>query len=622
MKKRDYQKKTSESLVDEIFELFTYVDGRLRRQLALLLVLMLLSSFSEMISLGAIVPFLGALSEPDKLLASPRWQSLLATLQISSSSHLVTVLAIGFIVAVLVASGLRLLTLNVQIYLSANIGSDISCQIFQKTIHQPYQFHARHNSSDLMQTLVDDTNRLTIRILTPLLTAITDSILALGLIWALVLIDARIAMLAAVTLGGAYLIIYRFRQRLLKQNSKVVSHAGQNKIKAVQEGIGGIRDILIAQTTSFFQNSYQHAEANFKYAQAKNTVISKSPKFVIEAIAMSAIALLALSLGQDGDFSQAVPVLGALALGAKRLLPALQSVFMSIAQIQGSRSSLVRVLAALRRPVDPLLSLPGHSSPLAIQEELRLKDVWFRYKPEDDYVLQGLSFTIKAGDKIAFVGPTASGKTTIIHLLLRFYEPNKGRILVDGKPLANFSKQAIRSRIGLVSQKPFLFSTTIRENIAYTDLSVEEERVLQAVEDAQFHNLHHVLRDGLATMVGEKGVTLSGGQKQRASLARTILSDPDVLILDDVTSAVDTETEAKIFEALEDRIHRKTTIIISHRITSIQPADKIFVLDEGKVALQGSHEELILQEGYYRQIHQLQTALEDDIEQEILSGNQ
>ena len=254
-----------------------------------------------------------------------------------------------------------------------------------------------------------------------------------------------------------------------------------------------------------------------------------------------------------------------------------------------------------------------------VRGDIEFRNVSFKYKKEDDtYALRNVSFKIRAGEKIAFMGATGSGKSTVIALLARFYEPDEGEILLDGQPLHFYEKQYLRSRLGIVHQKPFLFSTTIKKNIAYTRPQAQEGLVLDAAKAADVETFIDKMTKGYDTLVGEKGVTLSGGQKQRVALARTLMSDPDILVLDDATSAVDTETEYDIQQALREKMRGKTSIIIAHRLTAVQEADRIIVFDTGSIAQMGTHDELLIQKGFYKKIYDIQVAVEDEIRKTIL----
>ena len=237
-------------------------------------------------------------------------------------------------------------------------------------------------------------------------------------------------------------------------------------------------------------------------------------------------------------------------------------------------------------------------------------------------VLQDISFHCKPGQSMALLGSTGSGKTTLVNLLPRFYEYTAGRILLDGVELNRYSRRYLRRQIGIVEQEPFLFSRTIRENITYgVGRDVPQEEIEAAARAAAIHDVIMSFPNGYDTLVGEKGVTLSGGQKQRVAIARTLLKNPRILILDDSTSSVDTETEAEIREALEVLMKNRTTFIIAHRIQSIMNADLILVLDKGQIVQHGRHEELVGQDGIYRQIYDIQTRIEADLEKEIANAS-
>ena len=260
-----------------------------------------------------------------------------------------------------------------------------------------------------------------------------------------------------------------------------------------------------------------------------------------------------------------------------------------------------------------------------LKGSIEFENVCFKYvKDEKNHVLDNISFKIKEGEKIALLGSTGSGKSTIISLLMRFYEPDSGAIKIDGKNINEYSRSYMRSRFGVVLQKPFLFSTTIKDNIAYVKPDTGMEEVIHSAKAANIHDIiEEAFPDSYDTVVGEKGVTLSGGQKQRVTIARTLLKKPDIFVLDDSTSSVDSETEFEIQKALRSILRGKTTFVIAHRITSIQDCDRIIVLDKGKIIESGTHYELIMNNGFYKKIYDIQVKIKDEIkqdEQDYLKG--
>jgi ATP-binding cassette subfamily B protein len=249
--------------------------------------------------------------------------------------------------------------------------------------------------------------------------------------------------------------------------------------------------------------------------------------------------------------------------------------------------------------------------------EIVFRALEFSYD-SDQPVLERITFQCKPGQTIALLGSTGSGKTSLVNLLPRFYEYTGGQLLLDGVDLKEYPRQFLRQHMGIVEQEPFLFSRTIRENISYgVGREVSDDEVEAAARAAAIHDVILAFPNGYATLVGEKGVTLSGGQKQRVAIARTLLKNPRILILDDATSSVDTETEAEIRAALERLMQGRTTFVIAHRVQSVMNADLILVLDQGRIVQRGTHEQLVAQPGIYRKIYEMQTRIEDELEREL-----
>lgn len=242
-----------------------------------------------------------------------------------------------------------------------------------------------------------------------------------------------------------------------------------------------------------------------------------------------------------------------------------------------------------------------------VKGDIRFEEVSFGYD-ETQRILDRINLTIKAGETIAFVGPSGAGKTTICSLLPRFYDVDSGRITIDGRDIRQFTLQSLRKHIGIVQQDVFLFSGSIRENIAYGNLKASEEEIWAAARRASLEELIQKLPEGMDTVIGERGVKLSGGQKQRLSIARMFLKNPPILILDEATSALDTETEAAIQQSLAELSVGRTTLVIAHRLSTIRSADRIIVVNENGIAEQGKHQELIAAGGIYSRLHLAQSS--------------
>jgi len=297
----------------------------------------------------------------------------------------------------------------------------------------------------------------------------------------------------------------------------------------------------------------------------------------------------------------------------------MQELGRTITELSKSHVSFKRIREILDEEQEDLIS--GNSSDdIHLRGELDFKAVGFHYIAGQP-VLQDVSFQCSRGQKIALLGTTGSGKTTLVNLLPRFYDYTSGEILLDGRPLKKYSRHMLRRQIGIVEQEPFLFSMTIRDNLIYSvDRDVSQDDVEQAARAASVHDSIMSFPKGYDTMVGEKGVSLSGGQKQRIAIARTLLKDPRILILDDSTSAVDADTETRIKKAMEELMENRTTFIIAHRIQTLKQADCILVLDKGKIVQKGIHEELIDTEGFYKEVFLMQTRMEEELQEELMDA--
>ncbi|MEM8638644.1 MAG: ABC transporter ATP-binding protein [Cyanobacteria bacterium P01_G01_bin.54] len=563
---------------------------------------MLLAAFSEVMSLGAVLPFLSVLNNAENLLKNAHLQPFILAFKITSAAELVTWITIAFVLITIATNSLRILTLYTQTHLSARIASDLSRSVYQRILLQPYSFYSRHNSSDLITVLVSDSS-IAGNVLGSFLFMVANSFVIVALILGLFAINATVALTTTVVLSTVYLLLFSWRRQKLASNSQLITQHNQLLLRAIQESLGGIREVILSGHQNFFQSTFAHSDYAIRQAYASNQITYSSPRYGIEVVAIISIALLALTLGRDGDFSQAVPVLGSLALGANRLLPALQQSFAALATMQGSRYSLQRVLTTLQQSFDPLQAWVAPQA-LVLQRELRFEQVWFRYSLDDDWVLRDLNLIVRAKSTVGFVGTTGSGKSTTADLILGLLQPEKGQIFADDFPLVGERLRAWQASIAHVPQTIFLSDATIAENIAFglPQNLIDPQRVAKAARLAQLSEFIETLPEGYKTVVGERGIRLSGGQRQRVGIARALYRDVQVLVFDEATSALDNATEKEVMAAIDGLSKELTIILIAHRLTTIEKCEIIFEFAWGQVVGSGTYKDLIKTSSSFRKM--------------------
>jgi len=567
-----------------------HLSRRRRIQLGLLLLVMLASGVAELVSLGAVLPFLAVLSDPQRLWQQPLVQALAARVGFSQASDLLLPATLAFAAAAVLAALIRLANLWLNGRLAAEVGSDLSCEAYRRTLYQPYGVHVQRNSAAVITGTTTQIAR-TVVALTSLLQLITAAVVAAGLLTGLLLIDWAVALGAAALFGSVYGLLAITAQQELRRNSQRITAAAKQQIKALQEGLGAIRDVLLDGNQATYVAIYRQADRPQRQLQAKNQFLGAFPRYAVEALGMVAIALLGgLLVQQQGSGGAVIPLLGALALGAQRLLPALQLVYSGWSSLKGYDADLAGVLVMLNQPLPPLVQVPA---PLPLREGIRLAAVHFRYGPEQPEVLQGLDLEIRRGERIGLIGSTGSGKSSTVDLLMGLLAPTAGRVLVDGMDLHDPAHPARlaawRAAIAHVPQTIYLADSSIVENIAFgvPREQIDLARVQQAAAQAQIASFIEASPEGYGSFVGERGIRLSGGQRQRIGMARALYKRARVLVLDEATSALDTATEQALMEAVNTLSEEITVVMIAHRLSTVQRCDRIIRLEHGAVVDHG-----------------------------------
>ncbi|MDP3086755.1 MAG: ABC transporter ATP-binding protein [Methylotenera sp.] len=586
---------STQPITQLLSRLWQHINSRRRWQFGLLLILMILASFAEILSIGAVLPFLAVLTGPSRIFVHPAAQSFIKAFEISTADQLLLPLTVIFGIAALMAGAMRLLLLWASTRLSFATGADISNSIYRRTLYQPYAVHIARNSSEVINGISGKANGIIYGTIMPTLTLISALFMLAAILIALLAIDPIIALSAFVGFGAIYgFIIVITRTRKIR-NSQHIARESTQVIKSLQEGLGGIRDVLIDGTQEVYCQIYRSADLRLRQSQGDNQFISQGPRYGMEALGMLLIAALAYFLAQQSDgVANAIPVLGALALGAQRLLPVMQQAYAAWSSIQGSQASLQDSLDLLDQPL-PNYAEQAVSQALNFRDDISLKQVSFRYSPQMPWVLKNLDIRIVKGSRVGFIGATGSGKSTLLDIMMGLLPPTEGSLNVDEQFITVTNNRAWQAHIAHVPQVIFLADTSIEENIAFgvPKDSIDHERVHQAACKAQINDIIESWPEKYQTFVGERGIRLSGGQRQRIGIARALYKQADVIIFDEATSALDNETEQAVMQAIENLSDELTILIIAHRLTTLKNCNQIVELGDGCILRHGSYHDII-----------------------------
>lgn len=562
--------------------------ARRQRQFVLLCALMVASGLAEAISLGAVVPFLAALAAPESLLSHRLLGDMLRRMGIAGTSELRLAMTAIFMATAILAGGLRLAVLRCVSGFALGAAAELGAQIFRRSLFQPYLDHVGRNTSEVISSVTHKIDTLAYGVLQAGLTFLASCALIAAVVPALLAIQPTVALASMAFFGAAYLLIARFNRRHAGMNGAVIEHEYARIVKVVQEGLGGIRDILLDGTQETYSRIHESAERRMRAAIARNLFLAQSPRFLMESIGLVLIAAIAYGSALAGELAAMLPVLGALALAAQRLLPALQQGYASWLGLMSSRAALDDVLLHLSRELPDSAQDPAPHR-LSFHESIALTDVRFRY-PGGPVALDGITLHIAKGMKIGIVGRSGSGKSTLTDVLMGLLPPTQGRLAIDGIPLGDDrSMRAWQLNVAHVPQSIFLADASISENIAFGSEAgdIDLERVREAARKAQIHDFIESLPRGYDTSVGENGVRLSGGQRQRLGIARALYKRAPVIVFDEATAALDAQTEASLLNAIHSMGNDQTIVLVTHRLSALRHCDMVVRLEAGRIASLG-----------------------------------
>lgn len=574
---------------------YELLDSKERRTVLFLFGAMLVGSVLEVAGIGLIPVFITVISRPDEVMSLPVAAQFVEFVGIESSSQLVIVLSAMLILFFILKNSYLILLSFARSRFVFNQRTRFVERMFDMYIHAPYTTILNSNIVKFQRNINSETYNVINGALLPLLIMAMESLVVVLVIGMLAVSEPAITVSVLFFLGGTgFIILFKIRKSLGNYGRLQQLHRAES-LKHIKEGLYGIKESRVLGRTPYFLSRLVHSASEFARAAQYKQVASEAPQRILETAAILGMMLLAVAImlqGQEVDIL--VSTLALFAVAAVRLIPAFNRITSAATGVRFATPS-VELLYSEVKSFERLKERPSmNSSRLPFKEVLRFEDIYYRYPETKSDILKGISFAIKQGETVAFVGTSGAGKSTLVNVLLGLLAPYRGRIVVDGKSVLE-DVASWRRNVGYVAQRAFILDDTVRRNVAFgiPDHEVDDAQVWSALEAAQLSEFVKAHPDGLDAALGDEGGRLSGGQRQRIAIARALYHDPDVLVLDEATAALDNETERAFVEAIEEMQGTRTIIMIAHRLSTVRHSDHLFVMEDGEIVAQGDYDSLV-----------------------------
>lgn len=577
------------------------LDRRERRQALLVFMFSIVVAGAEVVGVASILPFMSAVSDPSTIETNGLLRFLrgLVPDDLTETGFLI-ILGCGVLFLLIGSLVVRAVGIWIQVRFSMLRSHSIGYRLMRAYLYQPYSWYLNQHTSKMATNVLSEAGQVVTGALFPAMQVVTKGLVVLALLVLLIVADPVLAFISMFVIGTAYVGIYIISRNRLAELGKRRRLANQRRYRTAQETFGGIKDIFIIGREGSMLERFRLASEQVALYSASAKVTQEVPPLAMQGLIFAGmISIVLYLLTAFGNLQDALPVLSLYALAGYRLMPEMQAVYRHVAEIRVAEP----VLAAI---YDDLVELEGTARATHTAKEMRwgrraqpqieLHNISFSYPGADQPALSKVSIKIPAFSTIGIVGPTGSGKTTLVDVILGLMSPKSGTLAVDGRPVKKENVREWQDMIGYVPQQIFLTDHTVAGNIAFgiDESQIDHEAVIKAAKIANLHEfIMTELPDGYQTRIGEKGVRLSGGQRQRIGIARALYYDPAVLILDEATSALDNLTEKAVMEAVNNLSMKKTIILIAHRLTTVQACDQILLMESGQVTAVGSYSELV-----------------------------
>lgn len=593
-----------------IKQLFSLLTTQQRKKFIWMQLLVILAAFGEIIGIASIIPFMTLVGDTN-ILNEPNYLSnLYANSGFNTELEFVFVVGVFVLIVLVLSSCISIFTIWRLSMFAAQIGTEIGDRLYNFYLKQNWLFHSSINSSELTNKVVNETTRITNGILMPLVTMNARIALAFFMLTGLFIYDPLVATTGVFVFGIAYVFLFIFVRSRLLFNGKKISEIYGTRYLLLNEGFGGIKDILLYGRASSFVNRFNNSGMKLAYSLGNNQALTLTPRYFIELIAFAIIIILTLYLilNHQGDLGIVIPLLSVYAVAAIKILPAFQQIYLSVANIKASMPAFEAIEEDLSKSMLlDIKTLEFDEKYLQPKEKISIENISFTYPKKFEPVLNNANVSIPINSVIGIVGPSGSGKSTLIDVILGLIEPQKGNLKIDELIVDSNNLRSWQNCIGFVPQSIFLSEGSILENITFgiEDSKIDFDKVDRVIKLSHLDELISTLENGIYTKVGERGVQLSGGQRQRIGIARALYKKSEVLVFDEATSSLDGISERMIMDAIDSFIGKKTIIIVAHRLKTVERCDKIFYFDKGTVLDEGSYDELIERNPNFKKMAQV-----------------
>tara|TARA_A100001015_G_C15042588_1_gene740790 strand:+ start:1025 stop:2824 length:1800 start_codon:yes stop_codon:yes gene_type:complete len=595
-------------MYNAIRQLFSLLTPSQYQRFFKLQILVVLMSFLEIVGVTSIIPFMALVGDMNQLQEDTLIAQLFNASGIKSESEFLFFLGVGVLLMLFISSVVSMFTIWKLSMFAHKIGVEIADTLYSYYLKQDWLFHATGSSAQLTKKVATEALRVTNGLVIPIMAMNARIVFIFFISFTIFIYDPKVALIGLLVFVTAYLILFKLVRKRLENNGEAISIVNEQRFRLMNEGFGGIKDVLLMGRDNDFINRFSKTGDSFAYSLGSTETLTQVPRYLIELIAFGSMISLLLYLiaSHDGNLGMILPIMSVYALATFKLLPALQQIYRSIGHIKANISAFESIHQDLKNSSKAeIINAPEKdNSFFNPKEKISLENINFTYPGKQESAITNLNLSISANSVVGIVGPSGAGKSTLVDILLGLIEPQKGELKVDNISIDNKNRRSWQNTIGFVAQSIFLSEGTFAENVAFgiPDDQINLDRVQKALELAHLDELIKTLKNGIHTRVGERGVQLSGGQRQRVGIARALYHEAEVLVFDEATSSLDGITEKMIMESIDQLSGKKTIIMIAHRLKTIQNCDEIFFIDNGQIIDHGTYNELVERNEHFKKM--------------------